>query len=209
MNRHFALGLLAAAALAAGCGTKPEPAPRRAAPGAQHRGRREQRLGRRHLLGRDPRPLREQARLPGLGPRSSRAWSRSAATSSAGQPLMRLDPAQEALHVVAAVADVDAAKSRVAQNRVDLQRTEQLLRAQVRLAGRGRPAAPRARAVGVAAEVGAGAAADQGQPARLHRAGRRPRRRRHRASTPRPARWSRAGQAVVTRGRRRRARGAW
>lgn len=44
-----------------------------------------------------------------------------------GQVLMRLDPAQESLHVVAAVADVDAAKSRVAQNRVDLQRTEQLL----------------------------------------------------------------------------------
>jgi RND family efflux transporter MFP subunit len=44
-----------------------------------------------------------------------------------GQVLMRLDPAQESLHVAAAVADVDAAKSRVAQNRVDLQRTEQLL----------------------------------------------------------------------------------
>jgi RND family efflux transporter MFP subunit len=44
-----------------------------------------------------------------------------------GQALMRLDPAQESLHVVAAVADVDAARSRVAQNRVDLQRTEQLL----------------------------------------------------------------------------------
>jgi RND family efflux transporter MFP subunit len=44
-----------------------------------------------------------------------------------GQPLLRLDPAQETLHVVAAAADVDAAKSRVAQNRVDLQRTEQLL----------------------------------------------------------------------------------
>ena len=44
-----------------------------------------------------------------------------------GQPLLRLDPAQEALHVVAAVADVDAARSRVAQNRVDLQRTEHLL----------------------------------------------------------------------------------
>ncbi len=44
-----------------------------------------------------------------------------------GQPLMRLDPAQETLHVAAAVADVDAAKSRVAQNRIDLQRTEQLL----------------------------------------------------------------------------------
>lgn len=43
-----------------------------------------------------------------------------------GQSLMRLDPADETLHVVAAVASVDAAKSRVAQNRVDLERTEQL-----------------------------------------------------------------------------------
>ncbi|HEX6707971.1 MAG TPA: efflux RND transporter periplasmic adaptor subunit [Albitalea sp.] len=44
-----------------------------------------------------------------------------------GQPLMRLDPAQESLHVVTAVADVEAARSRVAQDRVDVQRTEQLL----------------------------------------------------------------------------------
>lgn len=44
-----------------------------------------------------------------------------------GQPLMRLSPEQEALQVVAAGADVDAAKSRVAQGRIDLQRTEQLL----------------------------------------------------------------------------------
>lgn len=44
-----------------------------------------------------------------------------------GQPLARLDPAQETLHVVAAGADVDAARSRVAQNRVDLERTEALL----------------------------------------------------------------------------------
>jgi RND family efflux transporter MFP subunit len=44
-----------------------------------------------------------------------------------GQPLMRLDPAQETLHLVAAAADVDAARSRVEQNRVDLQRTEALL----------------------------------------------------------------------------------
>ncbi len=44
-----------------------------------------------------------------------------------GQPLMRLSPEQEALRVVAAGADVDAAKSRVAQARIDLQRTEQLL----------------------------------------------------------------------------------
>lgn len=44
-----------------------------------------------------------------------------------GQPLLRLDPAQETLQVVAATADVEAAKARVAQNRIDLQRTEQLL----------------------------------------------------------------------------------
>lgn len=44
-----------------------------------------------------------------------------------GQPLLRLDPAQQTLQVVAAVADVDAARNRVAQNKVDLQRTEQLL----------------------------------------------------------------------------------
>jgi len=44
-----------------------------------------------------------------------------------GQPLMRLSPEQETLQVVAAGAGVDAAKSRVAQARVDLQRTEQLL----------------------------------------------------------------------------------
>jgi RND family efflux transporter MFP subunit len=44
-----------------------------------------------------------------------------------GQPLARIDPEQETLHIVAATADVDAAKSRVAQARVDLQRAEQLL----------------------------------------------------------------------------------
>jgi RND family efflux transporter MFP subunit len=44
-----------------------------------------------------------------------------------GQVLMRLDPAQQTLHVAAADADVEAARSRVAQNRIDLQRTEQLL----------------------------------------------------------------------------------
>jgi RND family efflux transporter MFP subunit len=47
-----------------------------------------------------------------------------------GQPLMRLDHAQEALHLASAAADVDAARSRVAQNRTDLQRTEQLLQRQ-------------------------------------------------------------------------------
>jgi RND family efflux transporter MFP subunit len=44
-----------------------------------------------------------------------------------GQPLMRLDPEQQVLHVAAASADVDAARSRVAQQRVDVQRSEQLL----------------------------------------------------------------------------------
>ncbi|QAZ40579.1 efflux RND transporter periplasmic adaptor subunit [Methylibium sp. Pch-M] len=44
-----------------------------------------------------------------------------------GQPLLRLDPAQETLHLVAAGADVEAARARVAQNRTDLERTEQLL----------------------------------------------------------------------------------
>ncbi|WP_457355397.1 efflux RND transporter periplasmic adaptor subunit [Roseateles sp. P5_D6] len=48
-------------------------------------------------------------------------------TVKRGQPLMRLSPEQEVLHVVAASADVDAAKSRVAQARIDLQRTEALL----------------------------------------------------------------------------------
>jgi RND family efflux transporter MFP subunit len=44
-----------------------------------------------------------------------------------GQPLMQLDTAQETLQLVAAGADTDAARSRVAQARVDVQRTEQLL----------------------------------------------------------------------------------
>lgn len=44
-----------------------------------------------------------------------------------GQPLMRLDPAQETLHAVAATADVEAARSRVSKAGVDVQRTEQLL----------------------------------------------------------------------------------
>jgi multidrug efflux system membrane fusion protein len=43
-----------------------------------------------------------------------------------GQPLMRLDPAQETLHVVSATADVEAAKTRVAQDRIDLERVEKL-----------------------------------------------------------------------------------
>ena len=94
-----------------------------------------------------------------------------------GQPLMRLDPAQEALQVVAAVASVDAAQEpRGAEPRRPAAHRA-AARAQVRLAGRGGPAAPGAGAIGIAAEVGAGAAADPRQPARLHRAAGRPRRR--------------------------------
>lgn len=44
-----------------------------------------------------------------------------------GQVLMRLDPEQEALKLSAATADVEAAKSRVAQARIDVQRSQQLL----------------------------------------------------------------------------------
>ena len=44
-----------------------------------------------------------------------------------GQVLFRLDPTQEALQVVAAGAEVDAARSRVAQAHVDVKRIEQLL----------------------------------------------------------------------------------
>jgi len=44
-----------------------------------------------------------------------------------GQPLLQLDPTQETLQVAAAGAEADAARSRVAQARVDVQRTEQLL----------------------------------------------------------------------------------
>jgi len=44
-----------------------------------------------------------------------------------GQLLLQLDPTQETLQVAAAGAEADAAKSRVAQARVDVQRIEQLL----------------------------------------------------------------------------------
>lgn len=43
-----------------------------------------------------------------------------------GQPLFQLDPTQETLQVAAASAEADAAKSRAAQARIDVQRTEQL-----------------------------------------------------------------------------------
>lgn len=44
-----------------------------------------------------------------------------------GQPLMRLDPAQENLHLAAALAQVDGAQSRVNELKTELARTEQLL----------------------------------------------------------------------------------
>jgi RND family efflux transporter MFP subunit len=44
-----------------------------------------------------------------------------------GQPLMRLDPAQESLQLASANAHVDGAQSRVDELRIELRRTEQLL----------------------------------------------------------------------------------
>jgi RND family efflux transporter MFP subunit len=43
-----------------------------------------------------------------------------------GQVLMRLDPEQEQLHAVAVTAQVDGARSRVTQDRIDLERTQSL-----------------------------------------------------------------------------------
>lgn len=43
-----------------------------------------------------------------------------------GQPLLQLDPTQETLQVTSAAAESEAARSRVAQARIDLQRVEQL-----------------------------------------------------------------------------------
>jgi multidrug efflux system membrane fusion protein len=126
MNSSTVLALLGAALLTGACGQKKEPAHEEVRPvrsivagessgsvGATYSGqvqaRYESKLG-------FQASGRIVARLGEIGGHVKR-----------GQPLMRLDPAQEALQVVAAVASVDAAKSRVAQNRVDLQRTEQLL----------------------------------------------------------------------------------
>jgi RND family efflux transporter MFP subunit len=127
MERHLVLAALAAAALlVAGCGAEKPVAHEDLRPvksmvvGASHgsvgasysgevRARVESKLG-------FQTSGRVVARLVEVGTHVRR-----------GQPLMRLDPAQEALQVVKAVADVDALRSRVAQNRIDLQRTEQLL----------------------------------------------------------------------------------
>jgi RND family efflux transporter MFP subunit len=125
MNRHFALSLLAMAVLA-GCSKKPGATPEEVRPvrstvvgtsngsvGATWSGeiqaRYESKLG-------FEASGRIVARLVEVGSAVKR-----------GQPLMRLDPAQETLQVVAADADVEARKSRVAQDRIDLQRAEALL----------------------------------------------------------------------------------
>lgn len=126
MDRKFALSLLTVAALAAGCSKKPAAAPEEVRPvrstvvgtsdgsvGATWSGeiqaRYESKLG-------FETSGRIVARLVDVGSAVKR-----------GQALMRLDPAQEALHVIAADADVEAKKSRVAQDRIDLQRAEALL----------------------------------------------------------------------------------
>jgi membrane fusion protein, multidrug efflux system len=126
MSSKLMVTLLGAALLAAGCGRKAEPAFEELRPvrstivgvssgsvGATYSGqvhaRYESKLG-------FQASGRIVARLVEVGSHVKR-----------GQALMRLDPAQETLHVVAAGASVDAAKSRVMQARLELQRTEQLL----------------------------------------------------------------------------------
>jgi RND family efflux transporter MFP subunit len=118
--------LLALAALAAGCGRKPPPAPADvrpvrstlvrttdAAAGATYAGqvmaRHESKLG-------FQTSGKVVARLVEVGSHVRR-----------GQALMRLDPAQESLHLASANAQVDGAQSRVDELRIDIARTEQLL----------------------------------------------------------------------------------
>ena len=126
MKPTFALSLLTAAVLGSGCSHKQEPVHEDVRPvrstvvgasngsvGATYSGEIQARYESKLAFQTSGRIV---ARLVEVGTAVKR-----------GQPLMRLDPAQETLHVVAAVADVDAARSRVAQNRIDLQRTEQLL----------------------------------------------------------------------------------
>jgi RND family efflux transporter MFP subunit len=124
-HRSIALAMIGAAALAA-CAPKPEPAHQDIRPvrvivaghttgtvGSTYSGeirtRYESQLGFRTSG-------KIVARLVDVGGRVRK-----------GQPLMQLDPTQETLQVVAAGAEADAARSRVAQARVDLQRVEQLL----------------------------------------------------------------------------------
>jgi len=125
MPNKTLITFLVATALAAGCGRKPEPAVEDVRPvksivvgatpgsvGATYSGevlaRYESRLGF-QISG------KVAVRRVEVGSHVRR-----------GQALLELDPAQEALHVAAAAAEVDAARSRLAQNQVDLQRTEQL-----------------------------------------------------------------------------------
>lgn len=126
MKTTFALSLLGLAVLATGCSRKPPAAHEDVRPvrstivgtsqgsvGATYSGevqaRYESKLG-------FQTSGRIVARLVEVG-----------STVKRGQPLMRLDPAQEVLQVASADADVDGKKSRVAQDRIDLQRTEALL----------------------------------------------------------------------------------
>lgn len=126
MKPTFALSLLCLAVLGSGCGQKPDPAHEEVRPvrsvvvgasqgsvGATYSGEIQARY--QSKLGFQT-SGKVVARLVEVGSHVRR-----------GQSLMRLDPAQETLHVVAAGADVDAARARVAQNRIDLRRTEQLL----------------------------------------------------------------------------------
>lgn len=126
MKTTFALSLLGLAVLATGCSRKPPAAHEDVRPvrstivgtsqgsvGATYSGevqaRYESKLG-------FQTSGRIVARLVEVG-----------STVKRGQPLMRLDPAQEVLQVASADADVEGKKSRVAQDRIDLQRTEALL----------------------------------------------------------------------------------
>jgi RND family efflux transporter MFP subunit len=126
MKTRFALSLLAVAGLAAGCGKKPDAAPEEVRPvrstvvgtshgsvGATYSGEIQARYESKLAFETSGRIV---ARLVEVGSAVKR-----------GQPLMRLDPAQETLQVIAADADVDGKNSRVAQDRIDLQRTEALL----------------------------------------------------------------------------------
>jgi len=126
MNRTFTFGLLALAALAAGCSRPLEVAHEEVRPvRSMVVGTRTGSVG---ATWSGEIQARYESRLGFQA--SGRIVARLVEVGSAvrrGQPLMRLDPAQETLHVVAAGADVDAAQSRVAQNRIDLQRTEALL----------------------------------------------------------------------------------
>ncbi|MBI5716777.1 MAG: efflux RND transporter periplasmic adaptor subunit [Burkholderiales bacterium] len=118
--------LLALAALAGGCGRKPPPAPAElrpvrstvvhtsdAAAGATYAGQ---------VMARHESKLGFQA--------SGKVVARLVEVGSMvrrGQPLMRLDPAQESLQLASANAQVDGAQSRVDELRIDIARTEQLL----------------------------------------------------------------------------------